>query len=235
VAVFWLPAPVENRSGATRHASPTAIGKTALWCGSYYRRKLRRKQPAVGAGIGPNSNPDTAHSTTVQDEVGWVLGHHFFNQKLFSATINKVSLCATMRLPFKAIVYCWSENGMATIHLVPDLAEQIESLVGSDPAETQAFIENALRAHIARLHQSKIRRETEAFVAQHQELLAAYPEQYIAMHEGNVIDHDTDLRTLHLRVYQQVGHTPVLLKKVTDATATKELVFRSPRLQRRSE
>jgi hypothetical protein len=124
---------------------------------------------------------------------------------------------------------------MATIHLVPDLAEQIESLVGSDPAETQAFIENALRAHIARLHQSKIRRETEAFVAQHQELLAAYPEQYIAMHEGNVIDHDTDLRTLHLRVYQQVGHTPVLLKKVTDATATKELVFRSPRLQRRSE
>jgi hypothetical protein len=118
---------------------------------------------------------------------------------------------------------------MTTIQLVPDLAEQIESLVGGDPARTQAFIENAVRTHIAHLHQTKIRQETEAFKAQHQELLATYPGQYIAMHQGNVIDHDADLRTLHLRVYQQVGHTPVLLKKVTSTAATRELVFRSYR------
>jgi hypothetical protein len=124
---------------------------------------------------------------------------------------------------------------MTTIQLVPDLAEQIESLVGGDPARTQAFIENAVRTHIAHLHQTKIRQETEAFKAQHQELLATYPGQYIAMHQGNVIDHDADLRTLHLRVYQQVGHTPVLLKKVTSTAATRELVFRSPRLRRRDE
>ena len=124
---------------------------------------------------------------------------------------------------------------MATIQLVPDLAEQIESLVGGDPARTQAFIENAVRTHIAHLHQTKIRQETEAFQAQHQELLATYPDQYIAMHQGKVIGHDTDLRALHLRVYQQVGHTPVLLKKVASTTVTKELVFRSPRLRRRDE
>jgi hypothetical protein len=124
---------------------------------------------------------------------------------------------------------------MATIQLVPDLAEQIESLVGGDPARTQAFIENAIRTHIAELHQTKIRQETEAFKAQHQELSATYPGQYIAMHQGSVIDHDTDLRTLHLRVYEQVGHIPVLLKQVTSTTATKELIFRSPRLRRRVE
>jgi hypothetical protein len=118
---------------------------------------------------------------------------------------------------------------MTTIQLVPDLAKQIESLVGGDPASTQAFIENAVRTHIAQLHQTKIRQETEAFKAQHQELLATYPDQYIAMHQGNVIDHDTDLRTLHLRVYQQVGHTPVLLKQVASTTVTRELIFRSPR------
>ena len=118
---------------------------------------------------------------------------------------------------------------MTTMQLVPDLAEQIESLVGGDPARTQAFIENAVRTHMAHLHQTKIRQETEAFKAQHQELLATYPGQYIAMHQGNVIDHDADLRTLHLRVYQQVGHTPVLLKKVTSTPAIRKLVFRSPR------
>jgi hypothetical protein len=112
VAVFWLPAPAGNRSGATRHASPNAIGKTALWCGSYYPRKLRRKQPAVGAGIVPNSNRTRLIPPRFRMKwEGW-LGQHFFNRKLFSATINKVSLCAKMRLPFKEIVSCWSENGI---------------------------------------------------------------------------------------------------------------------------
>jgi hypothetical protein len=121
---------------------------------------------------------------------------------------------------------------MTTIQLVPDLAEQIESLVGIDEASAQAFIENAVRTYITRLHRDKIREENEAFMTQHEALQAAYPGRYVAMHQGKVIDHDADLRTLHLRVYQRVGHTPVLLKKVTGVTLSRELVFRSPRLQR---
>ena len=50
------------------------------------------------------------------------------------------------------------------------------------------------------------------------------------MHQGTVIDHDLDLRTLHLRVFAQLGHTSVLLKQVTPE-AERELVFRSPRFE----
>lgn len=75
---------------------------------------------------------------------------------------------------------------------------------------------------------AKIRVEREAFEQQHATLLANYPNQYVAVHNGQVIDHDPDLRTLHLRIFGRLGHTTVLLKKVTKEPE-RELVFRSPR------
>lgn len=119
-----------------------------------------------------------------------------------------------------------------TITLTPELAEQIEHLGGTDQESVQQIVERAVRAYLARLRQEKIRREAEAFQAQYRALLADYAGQYVALHQGRVIDNDPDLRTLHLRVFEKVGHTPVLLKQVT-AEPELELVFRSPRLDRR--
>ena len=89
-------------------------------------------------------------------------------------------------------------------------------------------MEKAIHAYIAQTRREKIRRETEAFNEQFETLLAMYPGQYVAIHNGQVIDHDPVLRTLHLRIFNRLGHTPVLLKQVT-TDAERELVFRSPR------
>lgn len=120
---------------------------------------------------------------------------------------------------------------MTTITLTPELAEQIGHLGGTDEESAQQIVEKAVRAYLARLRQEKIRRETEAFQAQYQTLLTDYAGQYVALHEGRVIDHDPDLRALHLRVFEKVGHTPVLLKLVT-AEPERAMVFRSPRQER---
>jgi hypothetical protein len=120
---------------------------------------------------------------------------------------------------------------MTTITLAPDLIQQIENLGGKDDADTQTFVEQAIRAYLIQLQREKIRTETEAFNAQYEKLRAKYPGQYVAIHQGKLIDHDLDLRTLHLRVYKQLGRTPVLLKRVTDEPE-RELIFRSPRLER---
>ena len=69
------------------------------------------------------------------------------------------------------------------------------------------------------------------FEEQKSQLLAQYAGQYIAMHQGNVVDHDLNLRALHLRVFENLGHKPVLLKQVT-TEPERELVFRSPRFER---
>ncbi len=119
---------------------------------------------------------------------------------------------------------------MTTITLKSDLSRQIEHLAGTQQMEQELFIDKAVRQYIVQLRQEKIRAETISFEAQSETLMRQYPNQYVAMHQGEVIDHDPDLRTLHLRVFARLGHTPVLLKQVTP-TATEELTFRSPRFE----
>ncbi len=120
---------------------------------------------------------------------------------------------------------------MVTVTLKPDLAKQITSLAGESQAKAEAFVDKALRTYIARFRREKIRAETEIFNRQYEMLLVKYPDQYVAIHHGQVIDYDQDLRTLHLRVFERLGHIPVLLKKVTKEPR-RELVFRSPRFER---
>lgn len=120
---------------------------------------------------------------------------------------------------------------MTTITLTPDLMKQIENLSGKEPADPQKFVAKAVQAYLNQMRREKIQGETEAFSAQYARLKEAYLGEYVAMHQGEVIDHDPDLRTLHLRVFERLGHTAVLLKQVTEAPE-RELNFRSPRLER---
>lgn len=120
---------------------------------------------------------------------------------------------------------------MTTVTLNPDLVQQIENLSSKKLVDTQSFVEKAVQAYLVQIRREKIRIETEAFEAQYETLQANYAGQYVAVHQGVVIDHDSDIRSLHLRVYEQVGRTPVLLKQVKDEPE-RELVFRSPRLER---
>jgi diadenosine tetraphosphatase ApaH/serine/threonine PP2A family protein phosphatase len=118
---------------------------------------------------------------------------------------------------------------MPTITLEPDVAAQVESLAAHSQVSREAVVDKALRAYFSQYRREKIRAEQRVFDQQRAQLLVDYPGQYVAMHNGAIIDHDADLRTLHLRVYARLGHTPVLLKLVTD-TPERDLVFRSPRL-----
>ncbi len=120
---------------------------------------------------------------------------------------------------------------METISLKSDLAEQIRFLANRNQTSTEAFVDKALRVYISQFRREKIRAETEAFNQQRKKLLAKYPGEYVAIHNGQVIDNDQDLRTLHLRVFDRLGHTPVLLKQVTNEP-DRELVFRSPHFER---
>ena len=120
---------------------------------------------------------------------------------------------------------------MVAINLKPDLAKQITYLAENSQASTEAFVDKALRTYIVQFRREKIRAENKAFEQQRETLLAKYPGQYVAVHNGQVIDHDQNLRTLHLRVFDRLGHIPVLLKQVTKEPAP-ELIFRSPRFER---
>ena len=120
---------------------------------------------------------------------------------------------------------------MLTVTLKPDIAEQIDRLAGETQTSTEVFVDRALRSYLAQFDREKIRAEMKAFEQLRGTLLAQFQGEYVAIHEGQVIDHDPHLRTLHLRVFARLGHTVVLLKRVTDEPE-RELVFRSPRFER---
>lgn len=85
------------------------------------------------------------------------------------------------------------------------------------------------------LHESKHRpamqREKAAFQAMHPELLQRYNGQYVAIHQGQVIDHDADQLMLVRRIDEKYPDQIVLIKQVTPRPR-EELNFRSPRIVR---
>jgi hypothetical protein len=74
-------------------------------------------------------------------------------------------------------------------------------------------------------------REVAFFEEQHEQLVAHFLGQYIAMYQGQVIGHHPDLAVLIADTQQTHPDTPVLFRQV-QATLPPTLFFRSPRLLR---
>lgn len=72
-------------------------------------------------------------------------------------------------------------------------------------------------------------REVTFFEEQHEQLVKAFLGQYIAMYQGKVIAHHTELTTLITNVHTFQPNTPVLFRQV-QATLPPTLHFRSPRM-----
>ncbi|MGH9855631.1 MAG: DUF5678 domain-containing protein [Blastocatellia bacterium] len=57
--------------------------------------------------------------------------------------------------------------------------------------------------------------EKKAFWALRGQLLDQYEGQYVAIHHGRVVDHDTDKLKLGLRVYRRFGYQPIYVQLVS--------------------
>ena len=65
-----------------------------------------------------------------------------------------------------------------------------------------------------RLETQALHQETRIFWERLAELKKSYPHQFIAMHQGEVIDHDQDVKALAHRVQKAWGKQPVLIASV---------------------
>jgi len=120
---------------------------------------------------------------------------------------------------------------MSTITLQPNLVEDLERLAAQQHAEPEEVVEIALRRYMRQVQEQKIRKEAEAFHAMHSELVAQYLGQVVAIHEGQVVDHDEDFVALHRRIRERFGRTAVLLRRV-GPKPERVLTFRSPHFER---
>jgi predicted DNA-binding protein len=101
------------------------------------------------------------------------------------------------------------------VHLVEEyLAEQSPAQLGVEALERTA-------------QAKKIAREQQQYEAQHTALLGAFAGEYIAMHEGQIVDHDADRVALSRRIRSRYGRTAILIIRVGD-TPQMRIVMRSP-------
>ena len=77
--------------------------------------------------------------------------------------------------------------------------------------------------------EAAITREMEAYVALHPSLKANYLGQYVAILDGQLVDHDGDPSALYQRIVARYGDRFVWLTAVEEEALT-TLVFRSPRI-----
>jgi len=75
---------------------------------------------------------------------------------------------------------------------------------------------NAVAEYLGHFGIEKIRAEQAVFEKMRSALLRKYRGQYVAVHNGEVVEHAPDLRSLHHRVFVRFGFTPILHIQVTD-------------------
>lgn len=121
---------------------------------------------------------------------------------------------------------------MIDIAIPSQLAEQLEWIAKERSVGTDAILEEAVQAYLRQIEREKIQKEAGSFRKMHDDLRERYLGQYVAVHNGEVVDHDGDFRALHERIRERFGRQPILLRRV-ESKPEREMTFRSPRFERR--
>ena len=103
---------------------------------------------------------------------------------------------------------------MAAITVQVDLMEEVRHLAEQRRISPEEIFDIALRRYLRDAQEHKIQQEAESFRDMHPELVKQYLGQVVAIHEGQVVDHDADFELLHQRIRQRFGRTAVLLRRV---------------------
>ncbi len=122
------------------------------------------------------------------------------------------------------------------IQVTLDVPENIYHKVEQIAQATQRRVDDVLTEVVIRSFpsfyidpdQDKMQREVDAFEAMHAVLWEKYPNQYVAVYQGRVIDHDDDEMTLIKRIRAIYPGQIIMVDKVL-AQLQSEIVFRSPR------
>jgi len=97
----------------------------------------------------------------------------------------------------------------------PTLTKSVEQWAKETKRPVEKILETAVQAYFDDMEAEAIRSETKTFWLIHEDLLRTYPNQYIALYQGAVVDHDQELAPLEKRVREHFGLLPVLIAPVT--------------------
>ncbi len=103
---------------------------------------------------------------------------------------------------------------MPTVTVNPRLYKQLEEAAHIQQSSLDDIADEAFRLYLWEQSRSKIAEESASYRLQHDALKTKYLGEYIAMREGQVVDHDPDFSILYGRIRQRFGQTPVMITRV---------------------
>jgi hypothetical protein len=110
---------------------------------------------------------------------------------------------------------------MINVVIREEIFEPIRVEAEQEKTSVESLVNEWLGRQLALVREQKIREESARFRAKHAQLRARYSGEYVAMRNGEVLDHDPEARELYLRIQQRFGEQPVLIAPVSDQpTAT---------------
>ncbi|MFN8439197.1 MAG: hypothetical protein U0175_00365 [Caldilineaceae bacterium] len=116
---------------------------------------------------------------------------------------------------------------MYTITIRDQTARQLTKVADEQATSPEELVEKAIRDLLRAEAGRILERELNVYRSLHAELLLAYPEQYVAIHHGKLIDHDVDQLALYLRIDERYPDEVILIKQVRP-TVEEVYTIRSP-------
>lgn len=120
-----------------------------------------------------------------------------------------------------------------TLTIDSDLYRQAEKLAQLRQRDVAELLAESIQLPQTSLERERnenmaVAREEAAFNRLHPQLWAVYPNQYVAIHNEAVVDHDADQVALYMRVKKQYPNEFVWIAPVKD-TAVETYTIHSPR------
>jgi hypothetical protein len=106
-----------------------------------------------------------------------------------------------------------------------DLVDGLQQAAKVENVPTEELLNQAVAEFLDKMEIRILEAENEAFTQLHPQLVNTYLGEYVAIHNGEVVDHDSDARSLHIRIRRKYGKAPVLIREVTQNSDLPQLVW----------
>jgi hypothetical protein len=116
---------------------------------------------------------------------------------------------------------------MGEIVLRSDLHETLEKDAEREDRSVNEIVNEAIERYLHERQIAKLDAEIAAFEKLYPELRQKYLGQWVAMHEQELVDYDSDRAALYKRVRATYGRTAVLIRQVTEQPDN-EIWIRTP-------
>ncbi|MCB0092737.1 MAG: hypothetical protein KDE54_32845 [Caldilineaceae bacterium] len=122
-----------------------------------------------------------------------------------------------------------------TLSIPEDIYRQVEQVATETQRDVADLFLDTIASHFpthpAHPDRAAMHKEIAAYKQMHADLVQKYLGEYVAIHQGELVDHDTDLVDLHKRITSNYPGKVILSRRV-QKEADPVLHMRSPRLER---